>query len=145
MSQNIIKLAVGIDDLRHLYEVQQAYAFDYDGRRANKVRTRYKPRQAEEILQGGSLYRVIKNKIQCRQQILGFESEETSDKGTQCVIVVANEIIQTVVTPKKPFQGWRYLKLTDVPADRGVYDGNLFEENAVPDDMEEDLKEMGLI
>ncbi|MCI5059764.1 MAG: DUF1489 domain-containing protein [Alphaproteobacteria bacterium] len=141
----MIKLVVGIDDLPHFYEVQQTCVFNYHGVPANAVRTRFKPKRAEEVLAGGSLYRVIKNRIQCRQEIIGFESEDSPDKGTQCLIIVSNTIYQTVSTPKKPFQGWRYLNEVDIPRDRGVYQGENISAEPVPEDMEDDLKEMGLI
>lgn len=140
----MIKLVVGVEDLDHFLEIQRNGVVDYDGVPANPVRTRFKPKRAAEILDGGSLYRVIKNRIQCRQRILGFESVETTDKGTQTLIMVAPEIIQTISTPKRPFQGWRYLEAAAVPRDRGLYLGDGQREE-IPEEMEEALKSAGLI
>lgn len=145
MTVHIIKLVVGASDLEDFFQIQKACVFDYDGVPANACNTRYKPKQADEILAtGGSLYRVIKNRIVCRQKIIGFEAIETPDKGSQCAIITEHPIIQTIVKPKRPFQGWRYFKPSDAPKDRGIYTGGgEFEE--IPPEMEDDLKEAGLL
>ena len=107
--------------------------------------TRYKPRRAEEILQnGGSIYRVVKNRIVCRHKILGFEMVETESKGTMCMIVQDAQMIETVHMPRRAFQGWRYLKPCDAPPDKGIYEGGCFQDN-IPDDMSDELKEAGLL
>jgi len=144
MAVHLIKLVVGVDDLDQFLEIQKNSIVDYNGEPANAVRTRYKPKREAEVLDGGSLYRVIKNKICCRQKILGFETIESSDKGTQTLIMVEPTIIQTISTPKRPFQGWRYFESAAVPRDRGVYLGDNQREE-IPEDMEKDLKEMGLL
>lgn len=145
MALHIIKLVVGIDDLDEFLAFQRQNIVDYDGISANVVRTRFKPKQADEILEtGGSLYRVIKNRIQCRQKILGFEQAESRDRGTQCLIMVEPVIIQTISKPKRPFQGWRYFKAADIPRDRGIYLGEGQREEIEPE-MEEELRGAGLL
>ena len=144
MAVHMIKLVVGVNDLDHFLAVQRDCVVDYHGTPANAVRTRYKARRAAEVLDGGSLYRVIKNRIQCRQKILGFETIETEDKGTQCLIMVDHDIIQTISTPRRPFQGWRYFEPAAIPRDRGIYLGD-GQRDEIPQDMEEELKELGLI
>jgi len=145
MTVNIIKLVVGLEDLEDFYQHQKITTFDYHGTLANDCYTRYKPKQADEILAtGGSLYRVIKNRIVCRQKIIGFEAIETPDKGSQCAIITDAQMIQTIIKPKRPFQGWRYLKPSDAPKDRGLYTGGgEFEE--IPPEMEDELRDAGLL
>jgi hypothetical protein len=140
----MIKLVVGVDDLDHFLEIQQNSIVEFEGQPANAVRTRFKPKRADDVLNGGSLYRVIKNKIVCRQKIIGFSSWESPDKGTQTLIMVEPEIIQTYSTPKRPFQGWRYLEPAAAPKDRGIYLGDNQRED-IPEDLEESLKEAGLL
>jgi len=145
MTVHIIKLVVGIDDLESFYRWQQQSVVQYEGQPANTVHTRYKPKAADEILSsGGSIYRVIKNKIVCRQKILGFDQWESPDKGTQCVILTEPQIIQTYSTPKRPFQGWRYLKPEQAPKDRGIYLGDGQREE-IPPELEAELMESGLL
>jgi len=144
MALHLIKLVVGVEDLDHFLEIQRNSIVDYDGQPANTVWTRFKPKRAAEVLDGGSIYRVIKNKIQCRQRVLGFEKVETKEKGTQCLIMVEPHIIQTISTPKRPFQGWRYFELAAVPRDRGLYLGD-GQRDEVPRDMEDDLRDAGLL
>lgn len=143
-SKHIVKLVVGIDNLADFYAWQQGEMFDYHGTQAVPCWTRYKPKSAEDILrEGGSIYRVLKNRIQCRYKILGFEMVETKSHGTRCMIVQDAQMIQTVSTPKRPFQGWRYLKEQDIPADIGPYDPE--QSNDIPPEMEQELKDAGLI
>ena len=145
MSLHMIKLVVGIDTLEDFYQWQQQELVNYEGVPANVVRTRFKPKASDEILQSsGSIYRVMKNRILCRQKIMGFDSWDSPDKGTQCLIMCEPEIIQTYSKPKRPFQGWRYLKPSDAPKDRGLYLGGS-ELGEIPEDLERDLAESGLL
>ncbi|MGR3491630.1 MAG: DUF1489 family protein, partial [Shimia sp.] len=69
-----------------------------------------------ELLRGGSLYWVIKGVMTCRQTILRLE--EVDRAGTRyCGIVLAPEIVRVAAAPRRPFQGWRYLKAGDAPPD----------------------------
>lgn len=112
----MIKLVVGIDSLEAFREWQAREHIEHNGQRVNLVRTRFKPKQAEEIIEsGGSIYRVIGGLIRCHQRIVGFDEIETPDKGKQCLILTDTEITPTIPTPKRPFQGWRYLKAEDAP------------------------------
>lgn len=139
---HLIKLVVGVESLDAFAELQQAQRFDYEGRPANVIWTRHKPKQADDLINGGSVYRVIKNKICCRQRILGFEEAQHPTKGKMCLIVVDAEIMQTLSKPKRPFQGWRYLKPAQVPRDKGVF---LAGGDRPPEDMESDLRAAGLL
>ena len=143
MSIHIIKLVVGVEDLADFAERQKHEMVDYYGQTAVPCWTRYAPKRAEEIVrEGGSIYRVIKNRIQCRHKILGFEMVETKEKGNMCMIMQSAEMIRTVSTPKRPFQGWRYLKPADAPRDIGVFTG---EEDEAPEEMAEHLRAAGLL
>jgi hypothetical protein len=55
------------------------------------------------------------------------------------------EIVQTYAVPKKPFQGWRYLKKGNIPADRGIYQGKDAPLADLPPDLEADLIASGLL
>lgn len=143
MSIHIIKLVVGVEDLAEFAALQKREVRDYNGQPAVPCWTRFAPKRAEEILrEGGSIYRVIKNRIQCRHKVLGFEMVETKEKGNMCMIMQSAEMIRTVSTPRRPFQGWRYLKSSDAPRDIGLYTGD---EEVPPEEMAEDLRAAGLL
>ena len=145
MPLNLIKLVVGIDDVRQLYFVNEPRLVEYRGEGlAAPVWTRRKPRRYEELLKGGSLYRVIKNRILCRQKILGLELVESDEFGSRCQILVDPQIILTIAVHKKPFQGWRYLNGEDVPPDRGVYYPGESDQK-IPDSMHRELDDLGLL
>ena len=74
MSLNLLKLAVGIEGVDHLRAVQAA-RLERLGRLVHV--TRFRPRRADEILAGGSMYWVVRHRIRVRQRILGFDRHET--------------------------------------------------------------------
>jgi hypothetical protein len=143
MSIHMIKLVVGCDTLEDFAEVCKRDMVDYHGQPATPCWTRFMPKRADEILQSeGSIYRVIKNKIQCRLKILGFEMVEVEGKGKMCMIMQSPEIIKTVSKPKRPFQGWRYFEPAKAPADRGLY--TMGDDDLDPA-LEEELKAAGIL
>ena len=76
MTVHLVKLAVGIEDAEHLARVQKArLAAAVREKRKAVLRhvTRHRPKRADEIVSGGSLYWVIGGAIVARQRILGFE------------------------------------------------------------------------
>ncbi len=79
--------------------------------------TRMTPRRREEVLDGGSIYWVIKGIIQCRNDIVDLAETHTQDGRKACRIVLAPKLVPVVPTPKRAFQGWRYFNPEDIPAD----------------------------
>lgn len=74
------------------------------------------PKRREELLEGGSIYWVIKGLIQCRNEIVALE-ETTKNGHRACAILMNPKIIPVVPTPRRAFQGWRYLQASDAPPD----------------------------
>ncbi|MGH1577924.1 DUF1489 family protein [Planktotalea sp.] len=112
---NLIKLSVGTESVEGLEDWQQMRAAATDG--LNRHVTRMWPKREAEILQGGSIYWVIKGVIQARQSILRFDEVIGEDGIRRCAIVMQPGLIRTQHALKRPFQGWRYLKPEDAPAD----------------------------
>ena len=108
MSVNVIKLIVGSADIEEYAQWQARQEMDYEDApngRAVPCLTRFMPKRADEILKsGGSLYRVLKSRVVCRQKICGFEMVKTAHKGTMCAIMLEPEIITTVNAPQRPFR-----------------------------------------
>jgi len=144
MAVNIIKLIVGAQDIEQYAQWQEKQRMDYDGQEAVPCMTRFMPKRADEVLRtGGSLYRVLKSRIICRSQILGFEMVDTS-QGKKCMIMQSPEIITTVNVPQRPFQGWRYFDQAKAPEDRGLYVMGQSDDEP-PEELGEELREAGLL
>jgi hypothetical protein len=75
------------------------------------------PKRAAEILDGGSIYWVIKGAILARQTILRLDEYISADGIRRCAIVCDTPLIRVAATPKRAFQGWRYLTPEDAPID----------------------------
>lgn len=101
--------------------------------------TRMFPKQKDALLDGGSIYWVIKGLIQCRNEIVALEETQTKDGRKACAIIMEPELIAVVPTPKRPFQGWRYLKFEDAPADLSELGGA----NDLPPELRAKLADLG--
>ncbi|TFL17738.1 DUF1489 family protein [Jannaschia formosa] len=113
---NLLKLSVGSDSMSDLARWQaSAGAKGPDG--APRHVTRMWPRREAEILAGGSIYWVIRGAILCRQRIVRLDEVRRADGIPRCGIVLHPDLVPVVATPKRPFQGWRYLTAEDAPAD----------------------------
>lgn len=122
---HLIKMAVGIDSLEELQDYQRhAARAGVDGRPVCRHRTRHAPKRDAELLDGGSLYWVIKRQIAGRQAIAGFEPMEIEGK-THCIILLDPEVVPVLPQPRRPHQGWRYLEDADAPADLGAGSGGI--------------------
>lgn len=113
---NLIKLSVGtenVDDLANWQVGKRAQTSDGLPRHV----TRMFPKRVDEILNGGSIYWVIKGVIQARQRILRLDEVMGDDGIRRCAIVLDPELIRTQTSLRRPFQGWRYLTPADAPPD----------------------------
>ena len=79
--------------------------------------TRQSPKRADELLDGGSLYWVIKGVIQVRQAIHAVNSGDDRYGRSFCELVLEPELVLTEAQGRKAFQGWRYLAPEDAPQD----------------------------
>jgi hypothetical protein len=131
---HLIKLCVGCETVQELVDWHGA-------NRAGQtwiVHTRQTPKRAAELTQGGSLYRVFKGMVLCRQTILDVN---TSGEGqaSRCQIVLDAQIMLTEPMPRRAFQGWRYLESKDAPADLNLFG----EAGGLPQDLAGKLRELG--
>ncbi len=116
---NLIKLCVGTETVEDLALWQARRQLERASATALHV-TRMWPKRTDELLDGGSLYWVIKGLVLARQRIVGFEPREGDDGVRRCAILLDPEIIRTAPQPRRPFQGWRYLRAADAPRDLGT-------------------------
>ena len=136
MTVHLKKLSVGsasVDGLRAL----QAQRLANVGRLIHVTRNR--PRRVEELLNGGSIYWIIKGVMTARQAIVDFVEAERADGSPACGIVLSPEIVTVVPTRMRIFQGWRYLEVTDAPSDIGTDN----DEN-MPNELFAELRELGI-
>jgi len=97
------------------------------------------PRRADQLLDGGSLYWVIKGQVQARQRLVDIRPF-TDDAGIgRCHLMLDNEIVATQWQPRRAFQGWRYLQDESIPADLSAANGEL------PQLLRAKLAELGLL
>ena len=115
---HLIKLCVGADSVEDLLAWQKnPHACGPDG--LPRHVTRMWPKRADDILHGGALYWVFKGLVLCRQPILRLDKVDGGDGIRRCGIVLDRHAVRVVATPRRPFQGWRYLHPADAPRDLG--------------------------
>ncbi|QDY68324.1 DUF1489 family protein [Qingshengfaniella alkalisoli] len=137
---NLVKLCVGaerVEDLEFWQKERVAADPDHQPRHV----TRMWPKRSKELLNGGSLYWVFKGFILARQRVLRLDEVVGADGIARCGIVFDPDIIRTEAAPRRPFQGWRYLKPEDSPADlRATRESD----DRLPPDLQAALAEIGV-
>ena len=145
MPLHMVKLCVGCDSVEELAGWIAARAADKRrrGLAAEHVhRTRMSPKRTEEILDGGSLYWVIKGEIKVREAILELRAVKDENGVGHCDIVLSGELVPVDPRRMRPFQGWRYLDNKDVPRDLASF-GKAMQE--LPADLARELAVLGLL
>ena len=137
MTVHLKKLSVGTASIESLREVQ-AQRLANIGRLVHITRNR--PRRAEELLDGGSIYWIIKGVITARQTIIDLIQAQRADGSPACGIVLSPEIVTVAPTRMRIFQGWRYLEVADAPIDLGPNS----DEN-MPSEFIAELRELGIL
>ncbi|MDO6591100.1 DUF1489 domain-containing protein [Loktanella sp. D2R18] len=137
---NIVKLSVGTEDVAGLEAWQNTrHAQAADG--SPRHITRMWPKRADEILNGGSIYWVIKGVIQCRQPIMRLDEVIGEDGIRRCAIVSKPGLIRVAATPRRAFQGWRYLAADEAPDDLTE---SQQAETALPPELSKALADIGV-
>lgn len=121
---HLIKLSVGTESVETLRDWQSTpRAQGKDG--LPRHVTRMWPKREKDLLNGGSIYWVIKGFIQARQRILRLDEVDHGDGIRRCSIVLNPEVIRTTSAARRPFQGWRYLEGKVAPPDLPESQANL--------------------
>lgn len=146
MTLHLVKLCVGAESIEDLARWQAARlaAARAGSRPVRLVHTTFQtPRRQDALLDGGSIFWVIKGMIQVRQRLIGFDEGHKEDGKPCCLLVLDPELVPVMVKPRRPFQGWRYLDADDAPADLGI--GGGIEAGDMPAKMRRELLELGLL
>ena len=145
MALHLIKLCVGCDSVRELegWIKQRLKDKRKRGEKPEHIhRTRMVPKRAAELVDGGSLYWVIRGEVVCRQRIRDVRPFRDKDGIGRCGLVLDSKVILVAPRPHRAFQGWRYLAAKDAPGDlekaaRGAA--------AMPEQLRRELRELGLM
>ena len=145
MPLHLVKLCVGCESIAEL----EGWIAETSAERRRRKQvdeqihtTRMMPKRVEDILDGGSLYWVIKGMISCRQTILDLRQITGSDGISRCAIVLEQKVVTVEPRAMRPFQGWRYLEEKSAPRDlRKV--GKFSKD--MPETMRRELAELGLL
>lgn len=137
MGLHIIKLSVGTDSLEDLLGWQKGRLKATKSDRLVHI-TRMQPKRRDEILNGGSIYWVVKGQIIVRQRILDL-TEVDRNGVPHCGIVYDPIAVPVARRSQRAFQGWRYLNAADAPSDLPAGALNL------PPELQGKLLELGLI
>lgn len=143
MTLHLVKLSAGatcVDDLVAWIEKRSALNKKSGLGHIHDHVTRMHPRREAELLDGGSIYWVIKGVIQLRQQIVGFERRTGQDGIERTAILLDPDYVLTEPQPRRAFQGWRYLSAEDAPRDLKGRGGK-----APPPELGRELAALGLL
>ena len=114
MTVHLIKLCVGVSDVEELADWQER-------RRKQQARvyhiTRMAPTRAAELVDGGSIYWVIRGAVLVRQRVEAVERYTDEEGIGRCKLVFDPELVPVRPVPRRAFQGWRYLEPADAPPD----------------------------
>ncbi len=138
---HLVKLSVGTESVESLEDWHRNPRSQGPDGLPRHV-TRMWPKRAAELLDGGSIYWVIKGIVLCRQRILRLDEVTRGDGIRRCAIVLDPKLVRVAATPKRPFQGWRYLPGAEAPPDLR---GARASEDELPPDLNAALAEIGVL
>ena len=138
MTVHLIKLCVGISDADELADWQERRRRQF--RRVYHV-TRMAPKRADELIDGGSMYWVIRGAVLVRQRIKAVERYTDKEGIGRCKLVFDPELVPVRPVPRRAFQGWRYLSPADAPSDLPPSKGG----DDLPPKLRAELAALGLL
>jgi hypothetical protein len=142
---HLIKLCVGCDSVKDLQDwIKEKLKARRKGdrKRERNHTTRMMPKRADEILDGGSLYWVIRGHIMCRERILGIRPFVDKEGIGRCHIALDCRPVLVEPRPYRAFQGWRYLDHKDAPRD---LDRAAPGARDMPEELRRELRNLGLL
>lgn len=147
MPLHIVKLCVGAESIEDLAQWQKGRIAEQKRAGIKKPQvfhtTFQSPKRQTELLDGGSLYWVIKGLIAVRQRLVGFAEGQKDDGKPACRLLLDRALVPVRPVPRRPFQGWRYLEAADAPPDltSGAREGTA----DMPAAMRRELANLGLL
>ena len=145
MALHLLKLCVGCESVADLegWIADSMALWRRLGKPEEQIHTtRMVPKRLEELVDGGSLYWVIKGAIACRQPLAAIRPFTDADGIGRCQLVLDPTVIPVDPRPCRPFQGWRYLEPKAAPRDLAALGA---EAPDMPEPMRRELRELGLL
>jgi len=142
---HLLRTGVGVESIAHLHEIQSSRRKMHDMPEAF-LTTRYTPKRANDLLNGGSVYWIINRQICARQQVTDIQTLHDDNGKPFCMIYLDPEIIMTSPIAHRHIQGWRYLPPEKAPQDLSTFDPMAADDlDDIDPQMEKDLREIGLL
>ena len=145
MPLHLIKLCVGCDSVEDLEDWirQRLKQRKKRGQKPEHIHTtRMVPKRADDIVDGGSLFWVIRGQVMCRERIIDIRPFVDAGGIGRCRIVMDGKVKLVAPRPWRAFQGWRYLEDKDAPRD---LDRAAPGAAAMPEPLRRELRELGLL
>lgn len=145
MPLHLIKLSVGTDSVADLEDWIQKKLKEKKrrGQKPERIHTtRMVPKRADELVDGGSIYWVIRGQIMCRERILDIRPFTDKDGIGRCRLVLDPKCVLVEPRPRSAFQGWRYLEAKGAPRDLSRAAPGAAK---MPEQMRRELRELGLL
>jgi hypothetical protein len=143
MTLHLIKLCVGVDTVQELEEwIVEKRRKTKGNAREHIHTTRMVPKRADELLDGGSLFWVIRGELICRQTLLAIRPFVDREGIGRCRLVLQPKVVLVEPRPHRAFQGWRYLTAKDAPRDLGRAAPGIAK---LPEGLRRELRELGLL
>src|SRR5690242_13952130 len=146
MTLHLIKLSVGTDSVEDLERWIKQKMKEKKKRGVKKVErvhtTRMVPKRVDELLDGGSIYWVIRGQIACRERILAIRPFTDKDGIGRCHLVLDPKCVPVEPRPFRAFQGWRYLDVKDAPRDLDRLGKGVAK---MPEPLRRELRDLGLL
>ena len=145
MSLHLLKLSVGAEsvaDLEGWIAERSAAQRRAGGTAEHRHTTRMVPKRLAELLDGGSMFWVIKGQVAARQRLVDVRPFTDADGVGRCHLVMGPGVIEVETRPCRPFQGWRYLDPAAAPRDAGRLGPEI---GALPDALRRELRDLGLL
>ncbi|MEM8871736.1 MAG: DUF1489 domain-containing protein [Pseudomonadota bacterium] len=142
---HLLKLSVGSESIDKLHNWQHIRMAENQAAGRGPIYThvtRMWPRREAELLDGGSIYWIIKGSVSARQRIERLDERIGTDGIRRCAMVLEPKLFRTAPQPRRPFQGWRYLQPQDAPSDLGPYVPG---EESLPQELAQELAVLGVL
>jgi hypothetical protein len=145
MALHLIKLCVGCDSVEDLatWIKQRISARRKAGQKPEHIHTtRMQPKRGDELLDGGSLYWIIRGQVMCREKLVAIRPFVDRAGVSRCRLVLQPKLVLVEPRPYRAFQGWRYLDPKDAPRD---LDRAAPGARNMPEELRRELNELGLL